>query len=76
MDTAIDLSTELPDHLYDAADVIDAKLQAKGDLTPSKAARYAKVTSHEAWEILRYLVAHGYAHTSGNGAWTHFHPGR
>lgn len=74
--TQIDLTAELPDHLYDAADVIEAKLQAKGDLTPSQAARAAKLDASDAGKILRYLVAHGYAHTSGSGAWTHYHPGR
>ena len=64
------------DEDWDAADKIDLALEATGDLTPSAAARKAGISNHRALTILRYLVANQWAYTTGNGCWTHFHPGR
>jgi hypothetical protein len=76
--SAATMTTQLDDREYDIADRIEAALEAadsKG-LTPSVAARKAKTDTRTAGRILDYLVDHAYAHTSGNGAWKHYHAGR
>lgn len=75
-------STSAPAELTDAewilADRIGDALEAAGadGLTPSKAARKAGTDTLTAGRVLRYLVRHSEAHTSGNGCWTHYHAGR
>jgi hypothetical protein len=71
-----DPTVELPEELDPVADAIEAALKTKGDLTASAAARAARTDTLTARRVLFYLVSHAYAHTSGNGAWTHYHPGR
>jgi hypothetical protein len=61
---------------WDALDRITATLEADLDLTPSRVARKAKVDRNHVYSLLGWMVAHQLAHTSGNGAWTHYHPGR
>lgn len=61
---------------WDALDRMTEALEAHRDLTPSALARKAKVDSGRVYTLLDYLVAHQYVHTSGNGAWKHYHPGR
>lgn len=72
------MTTTLADHEYEIADRIEDALKAAdgNGLTPSTAARKAKTDLHTARRVLDYLVDHAYAHTSGNGAWTHYHAGR
>jgi hypothetical protein len=73
------MTTELTDTDYNLADQIEAVLEAgpAAGLTPSAvAAKVTGTSTDEARDILRWLVEHGYAHTSGNGAWTHYHAGR
>jgi hypothetical protein len=61
---------------FDLVDAVDEALRATRDLTPSEAARRAKCSRLAARAALYYLIEHGFAHTSGNGAWTHYHPFR
>lgn len=61
---------------FDLADAITEALEKARDLTPSAAARKVGCSRSAAWIVLGWLVDHQYAHTSGNGAWTHYHPGR
>jgi hypothetical protein len=44
--------------------------------TPSVIARKAKAEYRQVREVLDWLVEYRYVHTSGNGAWTHYHAGR
>jgi hypothetical protein len=69
---------DLTDEQYELADRIEAALEAAGPdgLTPSRIARKAHADYHETCDVLFWMVAHQYAHTSGNGAWTHYHAGR
>lgn len=72
-------SVELPDDLYEVADRIEDALDAaaeRGGITPSAAGRAAKVNTHTAGQILRWMVARQYAHTDDRGAWSRFYPGR
>lgn len=45
-----------------------------GGVSPSAAARRARTTTPTARRILGALAADRLVRTSGNGAWTHFHP--
>lgn len=74
-------ATTAPDYsdpIWDRADKLDEvlkKADAKG-LTPSAAARKAKMSTTEAFTTLKFMVAHKFARTSGNGAWTRYHAWR
>ena len=63
---------------YDVVDRLELALEAAGPagLTPSQAARKARTDTLTAQRLLVWLVRNLSAHTSGNGAWTHFHAGR
>jgi hypothetical protein len=69
---------DLTDEQFDIADRIDVALEAakREGLTPSQVARKAHTTTAEAAEILDWMTRRQMAHTSGNGAWTHYHKGR
>lgn len=43
-------------------------------MTPSQVARKARVTTREAYEALEWMLARRLARSSGNGAWTRYHP--
>lgn len=44
--------------------------------TPSVVGRKARVSTTTAYRALEWLVDQQSAHTSGNGTWTRYHPGR
>jgi hypothetical protein len=69
---------QLTDEQYQLADRLELALEAAppAGLTPSAAARKVGTDTVSARHVLDYLVRHRYAHTSGNGAWTHYHHGR
>lgn len=71
-------AVELPDELYDVADLIEAALERVGrrGLTPSEAGRHARVDTATAGQILQWLAARQYAHTDDRGAWSHYYRGR
>ena len=60
--------------ILDALDLALDEADANG-LTPSQAARKAGTDTRTARRLLDDLVNGYYAHTSGNGAWTHYHRG-
>jgi hypothetical protein len=68
----------LTDEQYAVADRLRDALEAAGPagLTPSQAGRKTGTTTTVAYEVLRWMVDNHYAHTTGNGAWTHYHAGR
>jgi hypothetical protein len=68
----------LSDEEYEIVDRISLALEAAGPagLTPSRAARKARTDTLSAGRLLQWLVRGLYAHTSGNGCWTHYHAGR
>lgn len=75
--TATPAPVATDDCLYDVADrlVLALEAAAPAGLTPSQAARQARCTYREAADTLAWMVDEQYAHTSGNGAWTHYHAG-
>lgn len=68
----------LTDEEYATVDRVEAVLDAAGPdgLTPSATARRAGISATDAGRLLRWMCAGRFAHTSGNGAWTRYHPGR
>lgn len=73
----VTVDDELSNEQYEVADRIEAALERTPEgLTPSAAARAARTDYATALAALQYMVAHLYAHTSGNGAWTRYHAGR
>lgn len=71
-------AAELTDEQDAIAGQLEAVLEAadgKG-LTISAAARKARTDYDTARTLLALLVEGRMAHTSGNGAWTHYHAGR
>jgi DNA-binding IclR family transcriptional regulator len=69
---------DLTDDQYELADAIERVLEPApaGGMTPSAIARKARATTSATATVLGWLVEHRYAHTSGNGAWRHYHWGR
>jgi hypothetical protein len=69
---------ELTDEQYEAADVLNEALEQadQAGLTISAAARKARITYDTAAVVLAWMVTEQYIHTSGNGAWRHYHAGR
>lgn len=63
---------------YELCDRIIEALEAAGPegLTTSQVRRKTKATTSAAMKALDWMVAQQYIHTSGNGAWTHYHAGR
>lgn len=61
---------------YDLADAVEEALRELGDATPSRIARKVRADTAQVQQVLTFLVSNQYAHASGNGAWTHYHPGR
>jgi hypothetical protein len=63
------------DAAYAAADALVAAVEAAGfeGITPSRAARKAKVTTWQAQVLLRWLVSERMVTAAGNGAWTRYH---
>lgn len=62
---------DLMDRLEAAVDAGDAR-----GVTPSMAARKAHTDTVSARRLLEWMAAHRYVHTTGNGAWTRYYPGR
>ena len=67
---------ELDEAFEAIIDAVADALEAMRDATISRLARKARVDYLDARDAVNWLVAHSYAHTSGNGCWTHYHPGR
>lgn len=76
--TTTDILDELTGTQWEIADSVEDALKAAGrdGLTPSLTARKVRASYSDAIAVLRYLVRHHYAHTSGNGARTRYHAGR
>ena len=68
---------DLSDEQYELADQLEVALEAAGPagLTPSQAARKVHATTDAAAVVLGWMVANFFVHTSGHGAWTHYHHG-
>lgn len=73
-----ELETPEDDAVMDLADRIEPALENadRDGLTPSAAARRVGVPTGEARAALAWMVAHRFAHTTGNGAWARYHAGR
>jgi len=68
----------MTDEDYDTADRIELVLEAseRGGMTPSQVGRKVKASTSTTRRILDWMVARQFAHTTGNGAWAHYHAGR
>ena len=63
---------------YALADLLEVALEAANadGLTPSVAARKVRSDRDTTARVLAWMVANQYAHSTGNGAWRHYHAGR
>jgi hypothetical protein len=69
---------ELPEHLHDAADLIETAMARTGfrGITASEAGRAAHVDVLTASQILHWMVACQDAHTDHRGGGAHYYAGR